>query len=121
MAELGFYGTDKLIWVQFNACYSAHTTEFPQMLGILPMKDPLLIGKQAYIGWYGSARIHDVLEFYNEFESKYWEYLRQGYNLETAVDWASEEVTHGSDIKENFRCFGVISWQYVRFMYPNIN
>ena len=47
LAELGFKDDSKFIWVQFNSCYSGHTTEFPEVLGILPIDDPLEIGTRA--------------------------------------------------------------------------
>jgi len=83
IAELGFWttnNTNKLIWVQFNACYSAGTTEFAQWLGILPIDDPLYIGRQVFIGWKNSAFVSDILQKYNTFEEYYWMYLVQGSN-----------------------------------------
>jgi hypothetical protein len=51
IAELGFLGTDDLIWVQINACYSGRNLDFAEMCGSRnedPYHDP--IGKQVYIG-----------------------------------------------------------------------
>ena len=121
IVELGFAGTDELIWVQINACYSRRNLDFAIACGSDNDDPDDPIGDQVYIGWHDSARQLDILEKYNEFEYKYWEYLRQGYNLETAVDWASQEVHHGQRIKDNFKYFGVIDDQYARFKYPNIN
>ena len=120
IAELRFYGTEKLIWVQFNACYSAHTIEFPDALGVLPMKDPLKIGKQVFIGWKNKALVYDILGNYNQFEEDYWDYLRQGYNLKESVLNALPS-SGGTQILENFMFDGVIDWQYAFFRYPNIN
>ena len=58
IAELGFYGTDELIWVQINACYSCRNLDFPVYCGTpnddFP-GDP--IGDQVYIGWKNSALV----------------------------------------------------------------
>jgi len=120
IAELGLVGSSKMIWVQFNACYSAHTTEFPVMLGILPIKDPLMIGKQIFIGWKESALVHDILGKYNQFEEDYWDFLRQGYNLKDSVEYALPPVG-GTIVLENFAHCGVVDWQYAWFKYPDIN
>lgn len=120
IAELGLVGTEKMIWVQFNACHSARTTEFPVMLGILPIKDPLMIGKQIFIGWKDSALVYDIIGKYNQFEEDYWDYLRQGYNLKDAVEYALPPQG-GTRILKNFMYYGVVDWQYARFRYPNIN
>ncbi len=121
IAELGFYGTDDLIWVQINACYSGRNLDFADMCGSRnddPYHDP--IGKQVYIGWHDSALVYDILGAYNQFEYDYWKYLRQGYNLETAVEWALPPAG-GTRIEQNFMWFGVIDDQYAWFRYPNIN
>jgi len=121
IAELGFVqDTDKMIWVQFNACYSARTLEFPYMLGILPVDDPINIGTQVFIGWYNSALINDIIGKYNQFEEDYWESLRSGNMLKDAVE-DSLPIGGGTNILESFRYYGVIDWQYAFFRYPNIN
>ncbi|AQQ08503.1 hypothetical protein L21SP3_00286 [Sedimentisphaera cyanobacteriorum] len=121
IAELGFVqDTDKMIWVQFNACYSARTVEFPYMLGILPIDDPINIGEQIFIGWKNTALVHDILGNYNQFEEDYWNRLRQGNMLKTAVE-DSLPPGGGTNILENFMYYGVIDWQYAWFRYPDIN
>jgi hypothetical protein len=118
LAELGFQGSSKMTWVQINACYSARTTEFPRMLGILPINDP--IGKQVFVGWKNSALVYDVIGKYNQFEEDYWSELTPGNSLRDAV-MDSLPPGGGTNILENFMYYGVIDWQYAHFRYPNIN
>ena len=112
--------TDKMTWVQFNVCYSARTTEFPFMLGILPMDDPYYIGEQIFIGWKNGALVYDILGNYNQFEEDYWNRLRQGNMLKIAVEDSLPPVG-GTNILENFMYHGVSDWQYAWFRYPDIN
>ncbi|RKY08942.1 MAG: hypothetical protein DRP56_03370 [Planctomycetota bacterium] len=117
IAELGFFGTDKMTWVQFNACYSAKTAEFPYVLG-MPIEEPAF--EQIFIGWKGKALVNDILGSYNQFEEDYWDTLRWGHSLQTAVEDSLPPVG-GTSILENFMYYGVIDWQYAHFRYPNIN
>lgn len=121
IAELGFWNTHKLIWAQFDACYSGHTLEFPYYLGMYQGQWPgEPIGNKIFIGWKNSAYASDILMKYNQFEENYWKWLSQGYMLEDAV-MDSLPPVGGTNILENFVYKGVIDWQYVWFRYPNIN
>jgi hypothetical protein len=121
LAELGFWNTHKLNWVQFNACYSAHTCEFPFYLGILEGEWPgNPIGDKIFIGWKDKAYASDILAKYNQFEESYWDKLRWDEMLENAV-MDSLPPGGGTNILENFQYYGVIDWQYAWFRYPNIN
>jgi len=120
LMELGFTNTDKMIWVQFNACYSARRDEFAGALGIVPIKDPQHIGKQIFIGWKDSALVHDIIGRYNQFEEDYWNRLQMGQTLDKAVEW-SLPPQGGTNIEDNFTYYGVIDWQFVTFNYPQIN
>lgn len=53
-------------------------------------------------------------------EMNIWNYLRQGYTLKDAVDYALPPAG-GTRILENFMYYGVVDWQYARFRYPDIN
>lgn len=117
IAELGQRYTDKMIWVQINACYSCRNLDFAQMIGT-PSDDP--IGKQVYIGWKSSALVHDILGNYNQFEYDYWKDLTYGAMLRDAV-MDNLPPGGGTRILENFRYFGVIDWQYAWFRWPEIN
>ena len=117
IAELGQMNTDKMIWVQINACYSCRNLDLAQMIGT-PSDDQ--IGKQVYIGWKNSALIYDILGNYNQFEYDYWEDLRSGAMLMNAV-MDNLPPGGGTNILVNFRWFGVIDWQYAWFRYPDIN
>lgn len=121
LAELGLKGTSKMTWVQFNACDSAKTIEFPTMLGIIPIKDPGGIGNQLFIGWKDKARQYDMVEHYNEYEVKLWDELQGGFTLKHAFENAVFGLQGGLTIMENFRYYGVIDYQYAWFRYPNIN
>jgi len=120
IAELGFRNTHKLNWVQFNACYSGRTCEFPFYLGTLEGDWPgEPLGDKIFIGWKNAAFASDYLAKYNQFEEDYWEALRQGDMLKNAVEWS---IPHGATyILNNFQHYGVINWQYAWFRYPNIN
>jgi hypothetical protein len=118
IAELGQVDTDKMIWVQINACYSFRNPDFMQMIGT-PNYDPLGLGIQVYIGWHDSVLVHDILGAYNQFEYDYWKYLRQGYNLHDAVDYALPPVGR-TIIEQNFTWYGA-NGEYVWFRYPAIN
>ena len=117
IAECGLGGTDKMIWTQINACYSARNPDFAYCVGV-PADDP--IGNQIYIGWNDSALVYDLLGKYNQFEGNLWKYLGQGYNLNDAFDFATSGPGW-NQIVVNFMTYGVISWQFVWFRYPNIN
>jgi len=117
--ELGLIGSPKMIWVQFNACYSTRTDEFPEMLGIVPMKDPPM-GNQLFVGWKEGVLAYDILGNYNQFEEDYWDLLRQGFPLIDAVN-DSLPPGGGSKILDNFVYHGVLDWQFARFRYPEIN
>jgi hypothetical protein len=124
LADLGLWESSKMIWVQFNCCYSGHTPQFPNVLGMLRggwPGDP--IGSQIFIGWKDSALVYDIVGRYNEFEETYyWPLLRQGYNLKDAVeDGTSSIPVAGLRIRNNFIYYGVVDWQYAWFRYPNIN
>ena len=121
IAELGFAGTDELIWVQVNACYSCRNLDFAIACGSDnddPYYDP--IGDQVYIGWKNSALVYDILGKYNEFEYDFWKDLQSGANLQSAV-MDNLPPAGGTRILENFRYFGVIDWQYASFDHPSIN
>jgi hypothetical protein len=120
ITELGFWNTHKLNWVQFNACYSGHTPEFPYYLGITEGQwpgDP--IGNKIFIGWNNSAYASDILMKYNQFEENYWDYLRQGEDLDEAIQ--DSLPPFGTNILSNIATYGVIDRQLVWFRYPNIN
>lgn len=119
IAELGQVNTDKMIWVQINACYSARNQDFMKMIGT-PNYDPFGLGKQVYIGWKNSALVYDILGNYNQFEYDYWKDLRYGAMLRDAV---MDNLPPGGGLKilENFMFYGVVDWQYAWFRYPNIN
>jgi hypothetical protein len=121
IAELGFAGTDELIWVQINACYSCRNLDFAIACGSDnddPYHDP--IGDQVYIGWHDSALVYDILGNYNQFEYDYWNDLRYGAMLRDAV-MDNLPPGGGTNILANFRYFGVIDWQFAWFDYPTIN
>ena len=77
-------------------------------------------GEQVFIGWRDAARVNDFLEFYNTFEEDYWNRLRQGHMLKTAVE-DSLPPGGGTNISDNFMHYGVSNWQYAYFRYPDIN
>lgn len=118
LLELGFYGTDKMIWVQFNACESARTDDFPNALGI--ELEPADLGEQVFIGWKNSAKVYDLLGHYNTFEERYWENLRAGNNLDVAVDFALLYVNDTGEISGNFETYGINTMQGVWFRHPTI-
>lgn len=89
-----------------------------QMIGT-PNYDPLGLGIQVYIGWHDSVLAYDILGAYNQFEYDYWKYLRQGYNLHDAVDYALPPAG-GTIIERNFTWYGAND-EYVWFRYPSIN
>lgn len=120
IAECGLIGADKMIWVQINACYSARNPDFAYGVGVWPMRDPFGIGTQIYIGWKNTALEYDILGAYNQFENDYWEYLKQGYDLETSKEWALPPQG-GSRIDDNFMWYGVDDLEHAHFRYPNIN
>jgi len=121
IAELGFQNSSKMTWTQFNGCYSARTTEFATQLGILPIKDPMGIGKQIFVGWYNSAKATDMVEHYNEYEKRLWGYLQTGNMLKYAFEESIIGLQGGLTIQQNFRYYGVVDYQYAWFRYPNIN
>ena len=106
-----------MIWTQINACYSARNPDFAYCIGV-PTDDP--IGTQIYIGWKDSALVYDLLGKYNQFEENLWKYLGQGFNLNDAFDFATSGPGW-NQIVANFATYGVISWQFAWFRYPNIN
>jgi hypothetical protein len=56
----------------------------------------------------------------NQFEEDYWDLLRQGFNLNEAVN-ESLPPAGGTRIRDNFMYYGVIDWQYAWFRYPEMN
>ncbi len=121
IAELGFWSNPKFIWVQFNSCESAATTEFPDVLGILPMIDPP-IGDAVFIGWQEKVPVHDTGSAeYNKWEWNLWDWLGRGFTLDRAFEEAKYGVRNFQEIEDNFMYVGVIDDQYVWFKYPDIN
>lgn len=72
------------------------------------------------MGWKEGVLVYDMLGKYNQFEEDYWELLRQGYNLNDAVN-DSLPPGGATRILQNFIFYGVIDWQYAWFRYPEIN
>lgn len=63
------------------------------------------------MGWKQAALESDILGKYNQFEEDYWDLLRQGFNLNDAVN-ESLPPAGGTRILENFAAYGVSSWQH---------
>ena len=62
------------------------------------------------MGWKEAALESDILGKYNQFEEDYWDILRQGFNLNDAVN-ESLPPAGGTRIWENFAAYGVSSRQ----------
>lgn len=118
LAELRYAATDKLIWVQFNACRSAASEEFPYVLGILPYYSTDPFGKQVFIGWKRKSPVYDIVQGYNQFEADYWEELSFGSSLKKAIEDSIPPNSTG--ILDNISFSGINDWQYVHFHYPSI-
>ena len=54
--------------------------------------------------------VSDILGKYNQFEEDYWDLLRQGFNLNDAVN-ESLPPAGGTRIWENLAAYGISSWQ----------
>jgi len=117
--ELGFANSSKFIWVQFNGCESAATTEFPEHIGILRPGWPT--GEAVFIGWQETVTKHDTHTHYNKWEENLWEYLGWGNNLEDSIDYAGDGVKGRTTIEMNFTYYGVAHAQFAYFRYPEIN
>ena len=92
LRELGFWqeGWHKLIWVEFKACLSGYTDEFPEQLGMLD--PPYPEGGSIFCGWKISFHQTDPPSGnqYNLWDRQKWEFLGQGNNLDSAKSNALE-------------------------------
>lgn len=107
----------KLTWVQFNACSSASTTQFPETLGIIPRTNNYGV----FIGWKKPLPKYDVLIKYIAYEEELWKILKTGYSLDYAVEEAATKINYSAEILGNFWYNSNLDWQYIHFRYPNIN
>jgi len=122
IAELGFWDNPKFIWVQFNSCESAATTEFPTHLGMTGPGQPQ--GGSIFIGWKEKVPVYDIIgPEYNKWEWNLWDWLGRGFNLQHAYDEAGAGVRDSDKIETNFMPMpnGPLSLQHVWFNYPRID
>jgi hypothetical protein len=62
------------------------------------------------VGWKEAALESGILGKYNQFEEDYWDLLRQGFDLNDAVN-ESLPPAGGTRIWKSFAAYGVSSWQ----------
>jgi len=126
LRELGFWqeGWHKLTWVEFKACESGVTEEFPEQLGMLDPGQPE--GGSIFCGW--KIRLHQTDppngNQYNLWDRQKWEFLGQGNNLDSAKSNALESpedtgITQ-SEINAEYVHYGNLD-QYAWWNWPYID
>jgi len=124
LREFGFWqeGWHKLTWVEFKACESGYTDEFPEQLGMLDPGQPE--GGSIFCGWRVSFDHIDPdhttgLE-YNKWDRQKWEYLGQGFNLNSAKSHAIIDTNLlNSDVQDAYIHYGNPD-QYAWWNWPSI-
>ncbi|HIJ71570.1 MAG TPA: right-handed parallel beta-helix repeat-containing protein [Planctomycetes bacterium] len=125
LRELGFWqeGWHKLTWVEFKACESGVTEEFPENLGMLDGGQPE--GGSIFCGWKIKIPQNDSASGnkYNLWDRQKWEYLGQGNMLRTAKTNALENPEKTGitqmEINAEYVHYGVDD-QYAWWNWPSI-
>jgi hypothetical protein len=80
------------------------------------------LGDSIFIGWHGRLDANWDYPRYDLFARKYWELLAWGTRLNHVIDdMEMRDVPGWTEIKGNFRYYGVVDLQYARFRYEGIN
>jgi len=125
ISDLGSQAINKLIWVQFDTCYSGRTDEFARAFGMVDVfGDP--VGDRIFIGWNEKiAPDYEEGPRYDLFEITYWSLLGSGSSLKETLQSALI-VVGGGTIWMNWHDYGISvlhsiqELQYVHFRYGRL-